>query len=364
MPSVADIVDYLERFAPIRLAAEWDNVGLILGDRNAPAERIMTCLTITPPVVVEAVEERAELIVTHHPVLFRATKQITTQSPEGRLLLPLLRAGIAVHAPHTSFDNCQGGINDGLCAKLGLGDLQPLRAGGEKQFKLVVFVPDSDLTNVTDALFAAGAGRIGQYEECSFRSKGTGTFHGTEATNPTVGQKGRREAVDEWRLEVVVPSAALPNVIRAVRTAHSYEEPAFDIYPLHGTAGSGEGRIGSCQLSLGELAKLARERLRANHVQIVGDPNRVVRRVAVACGAAGEFLKDAIQAKVDAFLTGEVRFHDALSAQEAGIGLVLPGHYATERPAVEDLAVQLRQEFPQVTVWASNRECDPLGILS
>lgn len=363
MPTVAEIGDYLERFAPVRTAAEWDNVGLLLGDAASPADRVMTCLTVTPNVVAEAVEERVQMIVAHHPVLFRGAKSLTSSSAEGRLLLPLLKAGIAVYSPHTAFDNCPGGINDGLCRKLGLTDVKPLRTGKEKQFKLVVFVPDSDLAKVSDALFAAGAGRIGQYEQCSFRLKGIGTFFGGNATNPVVGQKGRREYVEELRLEVVVPEAKLAAAVKAMRAAHSYEEPAFDAYPLHGSTGPGEGRIGSCDTTLGELATRAKRQLGATVVQLVGDPNRAVRSVAVACGAAGEFLKDAIGAKADAFLTGEVRFHDALAAEAAGIGLVLPGHYATERPAIEDLAEQLGREFPKVTVWASRREPDPFGIL-
>ena len=149
------------------------------------------------------------------------------------MLLPLLRHGVAVYSPHTAFDNCPGGINDGLAKRLGLTDVKPLRKrDGRRECKLVVFVPDSDLAKVSDAVFAAGAGVIGQYEQCSYRLAGTGTFFGTDATNPTVGAKGRREEVSEWRLEVVVPEGKVDAVVAAMRTAHSYEEPAYDVYPL------------------------------------------------------------------------------------------------------------------------------------
>jgi dinuclear metal center YbgI/SA1388 family protein len=367
MPTVADLAGFLERFAPTRTAADWDNVGLLLGDAAAPADRILTCLTVTAAVVEESVAERVQLIVSHHPVLFRAVKKLTGHTPDGRLLLPLLQAGIAVHSPHTAFDNCSGGINDSLAAKLGLSDVRPLRPGAPaKQYKLVVFVPDADLAKVSDALFAAGAGRIGQYEQCSYRMNGTGTFFGGDATNPTIGQKGRREEVVEWRLEVVVPEANLGPTLCAMRAAHSYEEPAFDVYPLHlreTVATHGEGRIGDVTATtLGELARRAKDRLGANGVQIVGDSRRVVRRVAIACGAAGEFLTDAIRAKADVFVTGEIRFHEALAAEAANVGLILPGHYATERPAVEELAERLAREFPTATVWASRRERDPIAI--
>lgn len=365
MPTVADFVTFLSRFAPLETAADWDNVGLLAGDTVTPVERVLTCLTITPAVVAEAVTERVELIVAHHPVLFRGTKKLTANTPDGQLLLPLLRAGVAVYSPHTAFDNCPGGINDGLCARLGLTDVQPLRPRAIRECKLVVFVPESDRVPVSDAIFAAGAGVIGEYEQCSFRSPGTGSFFGRDSTHPTIGQKGQREEVAEFRLEVVVPETRVSAVVAAMRAAHSYEEPAFDLYPLRPRFGNGgEGRIGTLPQpqSLGELALLVRTQLAANAVQIVGNPAKPVTRVAVACGAAGEFLTDAIRAGADAFLTGEMRFHDCLTAQAAEMGIMLPGHHATERPGVEDLAERLATEFPTVTVWASRRETDPLTL--
>ncbi|AWM35947.1 Putative GTP cyclohydrolase 1 type 2 [Gemmata obscuriglobus] len=366
MPTVAEFAAYLERFAPCATAADWDNVGLLLGDPKGEVGRVLTCLTLTPDVAAEAVREGVHLIVSHHPVLFRGAKKLTANTPDGEALLPLLRANIAVYSPHTAFDNCSGGINDGLCQKLGVTNAVPLRPReAKRQCKLVVFVPDADLAKVSDALFGAGAGVIGQYRECSFRLSGTGTFFGTDATNPAVGQKGRREEVPEWRLEVVVPEPLVSGAIAAMRKAHSYEEPAFDVYPLKPTASGGEGRIGELEnpTTLGELARRAKEMLRANAVQVVGDMERPVRTVALACGAAGEFLSDAIRRKADVFLTGEVRFHDAVAAGGANVGLILPGHYATERPAVEDLAAKLGGDFPGVTVWPSRAERDPLAAL-
>ncbi len=364
MPTIAEFAAHLERFAPSHTAADWDNVGLLLGDPVDTVERVMTCLTLTPDVVGEAVRERVNLIVSHHPILFRAVKKLTASTPDGKIALPLIRAGIAVYSPHTAFDNCAGGINDSLCRALGITDPAPLRpreAG--KQCKLVVFVPDSDLARVQAAVFATGAGKIGEYNECSFRLSGKGTFFATDATNPTVGQKGRREDVDEWRLEVVVPERSVAAVIAAMRKAHSYEEPAFDVYPLKpGTAG-GEGRVGNLKepTTLDKLAKRAKKALNAASVQTVGDLSRTVQRVAIACGAAGEYLSDSIRGNADVFLTGELRFHDALTARAAGLGVILPGHYATERPAVEMLAGILAANWPDVAVWASRVERDPLG---
>lgn len=365
MPTVADIADFLRRFAPPELAADWDNTGLLLGDTDVPVRRAMTCLTVTPESAGEAIAESAQLIVSHHPILFRAVQRLTSATPEGRLLLPLVRAGVAVYSPHTSFDNCVGGINDLLARALGLQEISLLRQGSQTpQCKIVVFVPDADLQRVSDALFTAGAGNIGHYSQCSFRLSGTGTFFGSEAANPTVGQKGRREEVAEWRLEVICPEKSVTQTVAAMRRAHSYEEPAFDVYPLRGVGGSaGEGRIGLLAeaTSLQQLAGTLKGSLKAGIVQMVGDPSRLVRRVAIACGAGASFLGDAAAAGADVLLTGEARFHDCLTARERGLALLLPGHYASERAGVEELARKVGEQWPELEVWASHREQDPLG---
>ena len=363
MPNVADAIRFLEAFAPPTTAAAWDNVGLLLGSESGPCERVMTCLTVTPETVAEAVAERVDLIVSHHPILFKGAKSLAENTSEGRLLRPLLATGIAVYSPHTAFDNCPGGINDGLAARFGLGNVRALRPrDSAARCKLVAFVPDADLAAVSDAVFAAGGGKIGGYERCSFRTPGTGTFLGAAGTNPTVGESGRLEQVPELRVEFVVPEAALSGAAAALRAAHSYEEPAIDIYALKPERAGGEGRIGELDvpMSLREFAAVVKRACGAGMTQFVGDGDRPVRTVALACGAAGEYVRDAIAHRADAFVTGEARFHDCLAAEAAGIGLVLPGHYASERPGVEDLAERLQLAFPTATVWASRAERDPL----
>jgi dinuclear metal center YbgI/SA1388 family protein len=365
--TVAAVTDFMERLAPRALAGDWDNVGLLLGDHESVVHGIMTCLTLTPDVAAEALEESAQVIVTHHPILFRAVKCLTASTPEGRMVIDLIRAGVAVYSPHTAFDNTGGGINDLLAQRIGLTEVRPLRrADGERQCKIVVFVPDPDLSRVSDALFGAGAGLIGQYSQCSFRLAGTGTFFGSDAANPTVGQKGRREDVSEWRLEAVCPERLVDSVVAAMRRAHSYEEPAYDVYPLRSSAGKvGAGRVGALPqtMPLAELAQKTKTGLKAESIQMVGDPNRLVQRVAIACGAGGEFLDDAARQGSDVFLTGEVRFHDFLSARAKGVALLLPGHYATERPGVEQLAERLQIEWPHLKVWASRREREPFIVV-
>ena len=364
MPTVAEVTSFLDDYAPLTTAAEWDNVGLLLGDGARPVRRLMTCLTVTPESAAEAVAEQVDLIVTHHPILFRPVKSLTTATSEGRMLLDLARAGIAVYSPHTAFDNTAGGINEIIASRLGLREVAPLRPQpGEDRCKIVVFVPEEDLAPVSAALFRAGAGHIGRYSECSFRTTGIGTFFGSDSTNPTVGVKGRREEVTEWRLEAICPAPQVEQAIAAMRAAHSYEEPAYDVYPLRpvGSA-SGEGRVGvmSHATPLTEVGQVVKTALSANLVQIIGDRNRAVSRVAIVCGAGGDFLRDAVRARADVLLTGELRFHDYLAAHAQGIALILPGHYASERFAVEELGKKLQQHWPDLAVWASRREQNPV----
>jgi dinuclear metal center YbgI/SA1388 family protein len=365
MLSLQAVMEQLDQLAPLHLAEDWDNVGLLIGERTKQVERIMTCLTVTPESAAEAVDQQADLIISHHPMLFRPVQRLTDSSAEGRMILGLVRGGVAVYSPHTAFDNVPGGINDLLAQRLGLTAVSPLRPGqGIVECKIAIFLPETDLAKVSSAVFAAGAGHIGQYRECSFRTAGTGTFFGLDSTNPAVGQKGRREEVSELRLEVVCPANCVDQVIQAMRGAHSYEEPAFDVYPLRPKSSHiGAGRIGklATPMSLAELSAHAKQALNAAQMQLVGESKRTILTVAIACGAGGDFLPDAIRAGVDVFLTGELRFHDYLAAKAQDIALLLPGHYATERPGIEDLAQRLQTKWPSIRVWASHRECDPLA---
>jgi dinuclear metal center YbgI/SA1388 family protein len=376
MTTVADVTSWLEQFAPSCLAEPWDNVGLLWGDPRAVVERVMTCLTVTPATAAEAIREQAALIVSHHPILFRETKKIRADLPETAHLWQLARAGIAIASPHTAFDNTRDGINDILCRRLGLTEvalLRPLASGSAaapQSFKIVVFTPEPKREAVSSAAFLAGAGRIGAYQECSFAIPGEGTFFGTDQANPTVGERGRRETVRELRLEFVCPAPLLGAVLASIRAHHSYEEPAIDVYPLHETdAGhsppTGSGRIGRLREPLGlkEFAMSIGRALGGIPVAMVGEPDRRVERVAVACGAGDDFLKDAAQLTADVLLTGEARFHRALEAEAIGIGLITAGHFATERLGVEELAQQIASVFPSLTVWCSQTERDPFRLV-
>ncbi len=369
MTTVADLLAWLEDFAPSRLAESWDNVGLLFGDPRAEITRVMTCLTVTPRSADEAIAAGVQAIVSHHPILFKPTKSLRADRPETAFLWKLARAGVAILSPHTAFDNTVGGINDGLAARIGLVDVEPLRpAPPSTRHKVVVFTPEADREGVLASAFAAGAGRIGAYEQCSFGATGSGTFLGLEGSNPTIGAVGRRELVSEWRLEFVCPADRLEAVLAAVRSSHSYEEPAIDVYPISSEipSGPGSGRIGRLETlePLGTFASRVARLLQAPATQFVGDPDRLVERVALCCGAGDDFLPDAQKLKADVLLTGEARFHRAIEADALGLGLIVAGHHATERPGVEDLAERIARRFPELTSWPSRAEIDPLRPVS
>ncbi len=363
MTTVADLARWLDHFAPSRLAESWDNVGLLWGDPNAEVSRVMTCLTVTTEVAREAITERAQLIMSHHPVLFKAVKRVRADQPDTAMLWELGRAGISILSPHTSFDNTVDGINDGLARRLGLEEVVPLRAvASPPSFKVVVFTPRASRDEILAAAFDAGAGRIGAYNECSFTSSGHGTFFGTDEANPAVGQVGRRETVRELKLEMVCPKNRLSAVLAAIRAAHPYEEPATDVFPLHPASGNeGAGRIGSLveETTLAALVSRLKSLLSASGIQYAGRDEHRVKRVAIVCGAGDDFIGDAARAGADVLLTGEARFHRALEAESLQVGLIAAGHHATERPGVEDLAERVAEAFPTLEVWPSRLEHDP-----
>ena len=285
----------------------------------------MTCLTVTPRTAREAIDERAELIVSHHPVLFKAVKRIRADHPETGMLWSLARAGVAIASPHTAFDNTAGGINDGLARRLGLMDVGPLRpAPAPASFKVVVFTPRGrSRGGPRGGLRGRGGPDRGLRASARSRSTGHGTFFGTEGANPAVGQAGRRETVRELRVEVVCPADRLAAVLAAIRSAHSYEEPAIDVFPLHAdrARGRASGRVG--RLPEGRHAARvrrdrSRRRSRPGGSRSRATPGRQVERVAIVCGAGDDFLGDAARAGADVLLTGEARFHRALEAEALG----------------------------------------------
>ncbi len=362
---VADLAGAMEDVAPPRWAADWDNVGLLVGDPGAPLSRVLLTIDCTREVVAEASRRLCEAVVSYHPPIFGARKRFVAPSAA----FDAARSGIAVYSPHTALDAAPGGTNDVLADRLGVGERSPLRPAREGHapgnIKLVTFVPAANVAAVSEALFGAGAGRIGKYTSCSFRAPGTGTFLGGDGTNPVVGKAGTLEEAPELRLETVVSPVHLPAVVRALRASHPYEEPAFDLVPLvPEPAGVGFGRVGAvAETTVGVLAERLKTELGCPRLLSVGPLERKVRRVALCVGSGGDLLADAIASGADLYVTGELRHHDALHAASSGIAVLCTLHSTSERPALETLAKALSKRLPGVEVLRSEADREPLSFV-
>lgn len=359
------LVNALEQIAPTRHAEAWDNVGLIAGDPQQAVSRVMLTIDYTPEVAAEAQGEGCDAVVAYHPPIFEAVKRVVA----GSVVFDAIRRGVALYSPHTALDVAEGGTNDMLADAIGLGPARvPLRLAQTKasQYKLVTFVPEKDAERVSQAMFEAGAGRIGDYRMCSFRSPGTGTFFGGAGTTPAVGQSGRLERAAEIRVETVVPIATIDGVIRALRSAHPYEEPAFDLQQLAAAPQRlGLGRIGDLPEPVERAALIERIKteLGAAQLLVAGPTDGAVRRAAAACaGACGDLLDDAIAQKAELYLTGEMRHHDALKAARARMTVVCTLHSNSERPVLKRLQGRLADALPELAVLLSRQDRDPFSV--
>ncbi len=362
-----EICRVLEGIAPLHLAQSWDNVGLLAGDQQAECGSISLAIDLTTAVLDEAIRDKHNLVLAYHPPLFKPISSLRAgSSGTDAIVWKAIRNNIAVYSMHTALDAADGGTNDVLAEICGAADLQPFEYADDnrRECKIVVFVPAESVDAVADAMADAGAGIIGEYERCSFRIPGTGTFRGSAQSSPTVGQAGQYETVDEIHLEMVAPSAKLPGVVQAIQQAHPYEEPAFDIYPLEPRPLRGIGRIGRLAepASPAELVALLKQQVPIQAVQIVGDPAARIGRVAVCVGAAGSLPFGLGLGVADCLITGEIRHHDALAIDRLGFHAIALGHWASERPVLAKLAETLRERLSDMRITVSEADRDPFKI--
>ncbi len=364
-----EIMAIMETLAPPELAAEWDNVGLLLGDPEKEVRRILVALDVTPEVVEEAGSRGANLIISHHPLFFRPWKNLRFDCGQGALIRRLIQEDIMVYSAHTNLDFAALGVSYHLAVKLGLEDIEILKPTyQERYYKLVTFVPAEAESQVREAICAAGAGWIGNYSHCTFRIPGTGTFLPLAGTNPYIGQEGKLEEVKEYRLETILPRERLPEVLQALHKAHPYEEVAYDIYPLanEGPA-QGIGRLGQLPqpVSLQELALTVKKELGVERVVVVGDSERKIKKVAVCGGAGSDMIETARVKGAEVLVTGDIKYHEARRALELGLALIDAGHFATERVIVPALVQYLQEELQdrEVMVLAAQKEKEPWWLL-
>lgn len=343
------IVEFMERLAPIHMAEKWDNVGLQLGDPLAKVSRILVAVDPVEEVVREAVEKRADMIITHHPFFFDTVKTLRQDTATGRIAALLIKNGISLYCAHTNLDNAPEGINQHLAELLDLRELMTLEPlDGCGYHKIVVFVPAGHEDRVAQAMSEAGTGRIGNYSHCSFRAKGVGTFMPGDNTDPFIGQRGELERVEEYRVETIVPSELTGRVVREMLAAHPYEEAAYDIYSLqNGRSDIGAGRVGLLPqaVSLGTFVQRVKKVLDLTQVRCLGSNDMMVRRIAV-CGGSGASLIDMAAAMgADVFLTGDIKHHDALKSRGLGLALIDAGHYGTEKIAADIIKAHIDNQI-------------------
>jgi dinuclear metal center YbgI/SA1388 family protein len=364
---IQDVIGLLNTLYPPSLAEDWDNVGLQVGDPSAPVSHIAVALDPSPIAVNEAIALGAELLICHHPLIFRPLKQVTTKDETGRLITLALRNDLAIMAAHTNLDRAENGLNDWLAHRLELGATTPLETPSGLLFKLVVFVPVSHVDCVTEALFDSGAGHVGTYDCCSFRSVGQGTFRPLAGAEPFIGKVGEVESVEEVRLEVLLSKETLSRVVRRLTKVHPYEEVAYDILPLaNERTDVGLGRIGQLSQSVPLDAMLAKIKtvLQVASLRVAGPDSGQIKKVAVCGGSGASLLHAAARQGADLLLTGDVGYHDARKAEELGLILVDAGHFATEQIVVDYLSQALKFEAGakkfDLQISAVTGELDPL----
>jgi dinuclear metal center YbgI/SA1388 family protein len=362
---IKEIASFLESMAPPGLQEAYDNVGLLIGDPLREVQQALICLDLTEEVMDEAISNNCDLIISHHPIIFSGLKKITGRNATERILVRAIKEDIGIYAIHTNLDNVNVGVNAALCRKLGIPNPKILQPLSGKLNKLVSFCPGEHAERVREALFAEGAGTIGNYDSCSYNLEGYGTFKGGENAKPYVGEVGKLHTENETRIEVIFPDYLQGKLITALKHNHPYEEVAYDIYPLKNEfEQAGAGMIGTLEEAVDEKSFLQHLK------QVLGTPvirhspptGREIQRVAV-CGGSGSFLiGKALAENADIFITGDVKYHQFFEAENKMI-IADAGHFETEQFTKDLLYDYLKQKFPNFALQISGIETNPVSFL-
>ena len=362
---IKEIVSALERFAPLPLQDGFDNAGLQIGLTDAEATGALLCLDVTEAVLDEAIASGCNLIISHHPLIFKGYKSITGKDYVERCILKAIKNDIVIYSAHTNLDNVPGGVNFKIAEKIGLKNVRILDPKESSLIKLVTFVPSAQAEEVRNALFTAGCGCIGNYDSCSYNTEGEGTFRAQEGSHPFCGTVGELHRETEVRIETILPEYKKGEVIRALLSKHPYEEPAYDLYPLHNSwAQVGSGIVGELEEPESELEFLKRikrifEVGCLKHNKLTG---RLIQKVSL-CGGAGAFLiPQAVRSGADVFITGEIKYHDYFG-RETDILLAEIGHYESEQYTKEIFYSIIRDLFPNFALQFSKVTTNPIKYL-
>lgn len=360
---LGEVTAYLESIAPFSLQEDYDNSGILIGEPVKEIKGILCCLDVTEEIIEEAIDSNCNLVIAHHPFIFSGIKQIREVNWVHRVLLKAIKNDIAIMAVHTNLDNVIHGVNGKIGNLLNLGNSQILRRKGNTLLKLSVIVPLTHQEEVKNALFTAGAGSIGNYDECSFSVSGTGSFRPGHLANPFLGEKNKRHLEEEVKIEVVFPVNLESQIIQAMRKSHPYEEIAFDILSLKNSFNEiGAGLVGLLEkeYSEGDFLDFLKEKFNLKVLRHTGLSGKKIQKVAV-CGGAGFFLlKDAIKTGADAFITSDLKYHDFFEA-DGKILLVDVGHFESEQFTIDLLHDQLLQKFPTFAVRKTKIRTNPVN---
>ena len=362
MHSIKDITNYLEQLAPPVYQESYDNCGLIVGDSSQQVTNVLVTLDCTEAVVDEAIAKGCNLIVAHHPIVFSGLKKLNGKNYVERTVIKAIKNEVAIYAIHTNLDNVKHGVNAKIAERLGLMNTQILAPKSGLLKKMVVYVPQSHIEKVQQALFDAGAGNIGNYSECSFYAAGTGTFKGNEQSNGFVGEQGKQHQEPEYKLEVLVDDARLGTAISAMISAHPYEEVAYDVFALaNAHTQIGSGMIGELPEALAPEDFLAHLKTSMQTNTIRYTPvNKSIKKVAV-CGGSGSFLlKTALAAGADAFVTADFKYHEFFDAEQR-LMIADIGHYESEIFTINLLADEMLKKFHSFAVILSEINTNPIN---
>ncbi|HEY5368480.1 MAG TPA: Nif3-like dinuclear metal center hexameric protein [Hanamia sp.] len=359
---IKEITDYLEGIAPLSLQESYDNAGLLTGSGDMQCTGIITSLDVTESVVEEAIQKKYNLIVAHHPIIFKGLKKLNGRNYVERTIISAIKNDIAIYAIHTNLDNVIDGVNRKIAEKLGLQNCIALSPKESTLQKLVTFSPLENADAVRNALFQAGAGAIGKYDECSFNVEGVGSFKAKEGSNPFVGHIGERHHESEVRIEVIFPSFLQGKVIAALKEAHPYEEIAYYVHSLENLQqGVGSGLVGELKegISEGQLLATLKSSFGLSVIKHTPFLSKPVTKIAV-CGGAGVFLlPNAIAAGAQAYITSDIKYHEYFDADRS-ILLADIGHYESEQFTIELLTEFLQQKFPNFAVLKTEMNTNPV----
>jgi len=362
MSKISDIIQKLEEWAPRGYQESYDNAGLLTGDTQNEVKGILISLDCTEEVVEEAIAKGANLIIAHHPIIFGGLKQLTGRNYVERTVIKAIRAHIAIYAIHTNLDNVKTGVNAMIAQRIGLCNTRILAPKDTMLFKLEFYVPKEATGKVLDAIHAAGAGQIGNYEKCSFKVNGVGTFESNENANPAIGQKGQQEFVEEDRVEVILPAPQKGKIISAMQQAHPYEEVAHFVYPVaNKNQDIGSGLIGELESSLStvEFLSLLKRNMNLSSIKYTALKKGKVKKVAV-CGGAGSFLLGTAKSQgADAFVSSDFKYHEFFDG-EGKTMIADIGHYESEVYTKDLIDTFLTEKFTNIATYLSEVNTNPV----